>query len=204
MKIAMISGEFPPMPGGVGDFTRILSEQLQAHGHDVSVLSRAGASSDTLPICTVDSWGLNAIHRIRSWLRRIDPDIINLQFQTAAYDMSPAIHFLPRLVDAPLVTTFHDLRFPYLFPRAGKLRNWIVMQLARASAGVISTNHEDHARLHNLPQRRLIPIGSSIKRNCLASCERAALRQRLGAKDEYLPASVISDLSKRSKASTIS
>ena len=28
MKIAMISGEYPPMPGGVGDFTRILSEQL--------------------------------------------------------------------------------------------------------------------------------------------------------------------------------
>ena len=81
MKIAMITGEFPPMPGGVGDFTRILSERLQAHGHEVSLLSRAGASSQSLPIHTVDNWGLNAIRRIRAWLRRIDPDIVNLQFR---------------------------------------------------------------------------------------------------------------------------
>ena len=58
------------------------------------------------------------------------------------------------------------------------------MQLARASAGVISTNHEDDARLSHLPQRRLIPIGSSIKRSCLDPQARAAWRKRLGANDE--------------------
>lgn len=183
MKIAMISGEYPPMPGGVGDFTRNLSERLQASSHDVSVLSRAGTASETLPVSHAGSWGFQGLREIRAWLRRVNPDIVNLQFQTAAYDMSPLVHFLPRFVDAPIVTTFHDLRFPYLFPKAGPIRNWIVMELARASTGVITTNHEDHRRLHNLPKRRLIPIGSSIKRRAIDVKERSALREGLGASD---------------------
>ena len=62
---------------------------------------------------------------------------------------------------------------PNLFPKAGRLRDWIVMRLARASAGLIATNQEDHNRLQSLPRRRLIPIGSSIPK---AAC---------GARDGY-------------------
>src|SRR5690606_27282623 len=62
----------------------------------------------------------------------------------------------------PLVTTFHDLRFPYLFPKAGPLRTAIVRHLAKASAGVIVTNAEDKQVLAHLPHVRLIPIGSNI------------------------------------------
>ena len=119
----------------------------------------------------------------RAWLRRVNPDIVNLQFQTAAFDMSPWIHFLPGLAGAPVVTTFHDLRFPYLFPKAGPLRDWIVMRLARSSAGVITTNHEDDSRLRALPRRRLIPIGSSIKRHSFDPGERSARRKQLGANE---------------------
>ena len=181
MKIAMISGEFPPMPGGVGDFTRILAEQLQAHGHEVRILSRAGTASETVPVSTVDGWGLGSPRQIRAWLRHVNPDIVNLQFQTGAFDMSPFIHFLPRLADVPVVTTFHDLRFPYLFPKAGPLREWIVMRLARRSAGLITTNHEDDLRLNAMPKRRLIPIGSNINRRAVDRQEIPALRARLGA-----------------------
>jgi glycosyltransferase involved in cell wall biosynthesis len=60
------------------------------------------------------------------------------------------------------VTTFHDLRYPYLFPKAGRLRNWIVMRLARASDGVIVTNHEDQVQLGDIAHVSLIPIGSNI------------------------------------------
>ena len=181
MKIAMITGEFPPMPGGVGDFTRILAERLQELGHDVSVLSRAGTASQTLPVSTVDGWGLNSRRQIRAWIQRVNPDIVNLQFQTAAFDMSPLVHFLPNALPVPLVTTFHDLRAPYLFPKAGPLRQWIVMKLARSSAGVITTNQEDDLRLNSLQKRRLIPIGSSIPRRALSPHDRLACRHSLGA-----------------------
>ncbi len=184
MKIAMISGEFPPMPGGVGDFTRILSEDLRDCGHDISMLSRAGTASASLPLSIVDGWSLRGMRQIRAWLRRVNPDIINLQFQTAAFDMSPWIHFLPGFSRAPVVTTFHDLRFPYLFPKAGPLRDWIVMRLARSSAGVITTNHEDDSRLRALPKRRLIPIGSSINRQSFDPEGRSTRRKQLGANDD--------------------
>ncbi|PJF26223.1 MAG: glycosyl transferase family 1, partial [Phototrophicales bacterium] len=85
-------------------------------------------------------------------------------FQTAAYGMSPFIHFAPDLLRPyPVVTTFHDLRFPYLFPKAGALRSWIVRRLARASAAAIVTNDEDYAALaaHQI-EATIIPIGSNI------------------------------------------
>ena len=162
MRVGLITGEFPPMPGGVGDFTRSLAKRIRDHGHDVRILSRKGSTSESLNISTVRSWGLGSPLAIRAWARRHKLDIINLQYQTAAYDMSPFIHFVPAAVDCPLVTTFHDLRYPYLFPKAGPLRDWITMRLARTSAGVITTNQEDDRQLKRLPNRRLIPIGSSI------------------------------------------
>lgn len=174
MRIGLISGEFPPMPGGVGDFTRSLAERLGEHGQEVHILSRAGSSSEFLNVSSVRGWGPWRLPAIRGWARRHNLDLINLQYQTAAYDMSPFIHFLPAVVGLPLVTTFHDLRYPYLFPKAGRLRDWIVMRLARSSAGVISTNHEDDLRLSRLPKRRLIPIGSSIPKASCGSCESTA------------------------------
>lgn len=178
----MISGEYPPMPGGVGDFTRTLSQRLMRRGHDVRLLCRAGCQDDLLPMSAVANWGLGGMAAVRAWARRIQPDVVNLQFQTAAYDMSPLVHFLPGLIDAPFVTTFHDLRFPYLFPKAGRLRDWIVMRLARASSGVITTNQEDDARLQGLSRRCVIPIGSSIAHQTVSVAQREQIRQKLGAK----------------------
>ncbi|MYD39913.1 MAG: glycosyltransferase family 4 protein [Chloroflexi bacterium] len=181
MRVGMISGEYPPMPGGVGDFTRKLAQRLRQQGHDVQLLCGVGCQDDSLPISTVAAWGMRGTMSARAWVRRIQPDVVNLQFQTAAYAMSPWVHFLPRLIDSPFITTFHDLRFPYLFPKAGRLRDWIVMHLARASTGVISTNQEDFARLQALPQRRIIPIGSSIAPQRLSAALRLQMRQELGA-----------------------
>ncbi len=175
MKIGLISGEFPPMPGGVGDFTRGLAESLCHHGHEVHILSRSGSTSPALNISAVRGWGPGSLPPIRAWARQLCLDIVNLQYQTAAYDMSPYIHFLPAALDKPLVTTFHDLRHPYLFPKAGQLRDWIVQRLAHSSAGVITTNHEDEILLSGLPNRRLIPIGSSISSaDCRDRAEGAA------------------------------
>jgi glycosyltransferase involved in cell wall biosynthesis len=79
----------------------------------------------------------------------------------------------------PVVTTFHDLRYPYLFPKAGGLRDKIVMRLANASNGVISTNHEDAARLAAHPCSALIPIGSNIP--VQRGIDTAAVRVQAGA-----------------------
>ena len=183
MNIGFVSGEFAPMPGGVGEFTRILAEHTLDLGHVVHVLSREGCSSDSLTLMTVREWGLRCIAPLRTWANDNGIDLINLQFQTAAFDMSPLIHFLPSLLDQPLVTTFHDLRHPYLFPKAGRLRDWIVMHLARSSDAVIATNPEDGALLDHLPRRNVIPIGSLITSHADARDARSKWRRKLNVED---------------------
>ncbi len=46
MRIGMITGEYPPMQGGIGAYTRILAGEMAAQGHEVFVLSRTGTTSN--------------------------------------------------------------------------------------------------------------------------------------------------------------
>lgn len=184
MRIGLITGEFPPQQGGVGAYTRILGAALADAGHDVFVLSTANARSAD-PRLTVDAvahWGYGCWQPIRSWARHRRLDVLDLQYQTAAYGMSPWIHLLPgRAGPAPLVVTFHDLRYPYLFPKAGPLRPWLVRRLARKADGVIATNPEDYAALSSHPHAALIPIGSNIGAEASGPAAIADARTRSGA-----------------------
>jgi glycosyltransferase involved in cell wall biosynthesis len=183
MRIGIITGEYPPMQGGIGAYTRILAGELAAQGHAVFVYSRRSARSENPAIHltpVVGRWGLGSLIGAASWARDNQLDIVNIQYQTAAFDMSPYIHFLPdALRPIPAVTTFHDLRYPYLFPKAGLLRERIVARLARASKGVIATNAEDAERLPPV-RGALIPIGSNIARD--AGANRESWRESAGAK----------------------
>ncbi len=167
MRIGWITGEYPPMQGGVGAYTQILAERVRDLGHECFIFTdrRAASSDERLPVTAeVRTWTPNAILRAKRWAQERQLDVISLQYQTAAYGMSPFIHFAPDLLRPfPIITTFHDLRFPYLFPKAVALRHWIVRRLARASAAVIVTNDEDQAALakHRIAAA-IIPIGSNI------------------------------------------
>ena len=153
------------MQGGVGAFSQIIASTLAAQGHDIHVLTHADAEpAKGVTLTPVKGWGVGALAAVRDWARREQLDVVNLQFQTAAFGMSPWVHFLPDFLRStvPFVTTFHDLRYPYLLPKAGPLRNAVVRHLAKASAGVIVTNAEDKQALAGLPHVHLIPIGSNI------------------------------------------
>lgn len=165
MRIGLISGEYPPQQGGIGSYTRILGLALADAGHTVCVLAGPSAREDDprLILDRVSGWKLNSGKLAETWAKRRQLDAINLQFQTAAFGLSPWVHFLPgRVHTAPVVVTFHDLRFPYLFPKAGPLRPWIVRHLAKTADGVIATNPEDFQQLRALPHAAMIPIGSNI------------------------------------------
>ncbi len=185
MRIGIVTGEYPPMQGGVGAYSQVLAQTFARQGHAVLVFSSptAGHHPPEIPLTdTVDGWGFASLRAVKRWARDNRLDVVNVQFQTAAFHMSPWMHFLPHFVrDVPVVTTFHDLRFPYLFPKAGPLRDWIVMHLARASSGVIVTNHEDFARVRHLSHAALIPIGSNILAPLPAEYERDDWRTRAGA-----------------------
>lgn len=107
--------------------------------------------------------------------------------------MHPAINCLPlylkwQLSGQPrprVITTFHDLREPYLFPKAGLVRRWVTQLLLRTSDYAVVTNPADYIRALDLGVRRqrlkLIPIGSNIRPLPKPSTEeRQCWRQKLG------------------------
>ncbi len=165
LRIGLITGEYPPMAGGIADYTAILARELRAAGQAVYILTRQEAAAGPEVRATVTNWNRAAWRDVRAWADDLALDVINLQYQTAAYDMAGLVHFLPSRVGRPCVTTFHDLRFPYLFPKAGPLRPWIVRQLARRSAAAIVTNPADEAQLRaDVPGLWVarVPLGATV------------------------------------------
>jgi glycosyltransferase involved in cell wall biosynthesis len=202
MRILMISGEYPPMQGGVGDYTREMARAFVAQGHQVWVLVAAALSAahpddhdgpwQVLP--RISGWDRRSWREVISAAVRVQPDVIDIQYQAAAYDLrSAAINFLPWrlswLADAPpVIVTFHDLKPPYLFPKAGPMRDWAVRQMARHSTAVVVTNAEDLSRAAGWPFVRtgvspsvhLVPIGSNIPLSPPPSFNRDVWRGRFG------------------------
>ncbi len=145
----------------------------------------------------VARWNWGSWGHVMETVRTLKSDILHIEYQTAGYGMHPAINLLPlrlRLMKQQprVVVTFHDLRVPYLFPKAGIVRKWVTLALARWSDAVIATNIEDYQSLskslagHSRPSLHLIPIGSNIQPRPPADYDRATWRHNLGVDDELL------------------
>jgi glycosyltransferase involved in cell wall biosynthesis len=200
------------MQGGMGDFTNEVAKELVALGCRVSIVTSKKAAgiqqpaSDFRLFPVIERWNWSCWNAILGLLRELRPDVLNIQYQTAAYGMRPAVNFLPLLLHLPpppptppptrgragwgSVVTFHDVKVPYLFPKAGPVRWWVNLAIARWSDAVIATNEEDYARLRPYPFIRrlsIVRIGSNIAPQPPADYDRAAWRVRWGIQaDETL------------------
>lgn len=202
MRVLFVTGEYPTMQGGVGDYTHALGVALAALDVDVHVLtSRQAGPAHLIPpgvanvYPDVDSWGWGLARQALAVASSVEADVAHIQYQAAAYDLHPAINLLPRSLRRHawprfVVTTFHDLRVPYLFPKAGPLRWRVVLELARQSDRAIVTNGEDRSRLGELRDLagRLveIPIGANIRPAPPAGYARIEQRARWGVGSEDL------------------
>jgi glycosyltransferase involved in cell wall biosynthesis len=182
------------MQGGVGDYTREIGLALRDLGCEVHVLAPAQAEPEpglsVHPI--VERWDWRCWGTLLDLVRQHQPDVVHVQYQAAAYAMHPAINFWPwrlRRMGAGRpwsVVTFHDLKVPYLFPKAGPVRRGVVNELARRSDAAITTNREDFETLRTVlaDPPALIPIGSNIAPRLPANFDRDAVRSRWGAGPE--------------------
>lgn len=197
------------MEGGVGAFTQELARGLYDVGHEVHIIS----SRETRPEMAdrsfrgrhdpidlqfaqlhprIERWRWPSITTIVDIILRTELDIVNIQYQAAAYNMnSAAINLLPWRLNGVVksVVTFHDLRVPYLFPKAGHLRRAAVNFMARKADGVITTNPEDYETLKSNLSSPItqIPIGSNINLYTPNHIEIAEVRQELGLENgQYL------------------
>ncbi len=178
MRVLMVTGEFPPMQGGVGDYTAHLCRALVPLGVEVEVattrLQKAPLPEDEgEPYAVhraVATWGWTSWQALTRLAQERGADLVHIQYQAAAYRLHPAINLLPwwlrlRRKDLPCVVTFHDLRVPYLFPKAGPARWWAVLALASGARAVIVTNQEDADRLARSCRtpRFQVPLGPNLE-----------------------------------------
>lgn len=184
MRIGLVAGEYPPMQGGLGDFTRQLALAFAAAGHEPHVIAKfiegqpaqeteMGVSVHRL----VSAWNWQTRRHIEGFNRLFHPDVLNLQYQAAAYQMHPAINLLPGALakHVPTLVTFHDLRVPYLFPKAGFLRWKSIVGMAKGASACITTNVEDRDTLlaEGVRSVFMIPIGSNIAPTALDNFDKA-------------------------------
>lgn len=193
------------MQGGMGDYTRELACALTDFGIEPHVLTsvKAGPSDPRIIVHPViRNWGWRSLRTIDTLLGELQPAIAHIQYQTAGYAMHLAINFLPLWLrwhrpEIHTVTTYHDLRVPYLFPKAGSVRWWVTVAPARWSHAVIVTNAEDRRRLEtgvnlqspisDLQSLFLIPIGSNIHPHPPANFDPDAWRAQIGiGRDEAM------------------
>lgn len=214
MRIALLSAEYPPQPGGVGDYTLRLGTALAERGHTINVLTSAAnvlVGLSSLPTQAIAAWGWRSWREVVAALDRLRPDVLHIQYQTGAYGMHPAINLLPwRLRGLPtrprIAVTAHDLLMPYLFPKAGPLRGWVTRRLLRDADAVVVTNEQDFAqvaewRMARMPPQTLasagsrylaadlpvvIPIGSNIPVAPPQGYDRADWRAQLGVQPSDL------------------
>lgn len=198
--VCLLSGEFPPDRGGVGDYTARLAGALAARGLPVVVLTRRRADAPArrhyddaatgarVPVyAAVPGWDARALGTVVAALRCLGPHpILHVQFQAGAFDLGGTVHLLPAwlriaLPGARVVTTFHDFLVPYLFPKAGPLRPAANRLLARTSHRAIFADPADLTLAGVGVRGRVVPIGSNLDVRPVADTERGAIRNRLGA-----------------------
>lgn len=99
MKIALITGSYPPENCGVGDYTHRLSESLRLQQVEVEVIHNRLRTPLQLSCFNAS-------------LKKINPDVIHLQYPTLGYGYS----LLPQVVAnrQPMVVTIHEISQAHL------------------------------------------------------------------------------------------
>ena len=194
LKLLMITGTWPPMRCGVGDYTSMLCDHLSRLALNVHVLTSRPARPELhidghylLEVHPrVEQWNFSALRVLKSAVLEIKPDIINLQWPTAAYGRSLAINLVPMILRTgfpkiPLVTTLHELRY---FNSVNRLRVWPSLLFSQR---VIIVDPLDLGCVKQLyapavARCRHIPIGSNLPA-LSRGYDRAECRKQLGIAD---------------------
>lgn len=114
MRILLITGSFPPMKCGVGDYTSHLARALSKRANaSVAVLTSVSANPvfdpdvEVLPV--LSKWGLRDIPAVVDIARKWRPDIVHVQYPTLVYGLIqwliPALMWTMRI---PTVQTWHE------------------------------------------------------------------------------------------------
>lgn len=146
VKVAMVTGSYPPDVCGVGDYTEALVNSLEKLGASVEVVSGL-------------HWGIGGTSSILKHLKSLAPDIIHLQYPTIGYGYGLAPQMLSLVT--PIVVTLHEASQARLSRQLS-----LIPFLFRARHLIFTNAFDRDYMIHFMPQSNsrttIIPIGSNI------------------------------------------
>ena len=187
LRVLLISGSFPPLRCGVGDYTASLARSLAVMaGNKVAVLtSDSSSEADPEPLLDVfrimRSWTLAETHRVAGVIRRWSPDVVHVQYPTTGYRN----RFLPWVVPLvafsmgkTVVQTWHEA-----YSRRQVLRALLAASVPSAIV-VVRPQYQDlllPVLRHALRNRKFTYVrnASGFHVACLTEGERKTLRNGL-------------------------
>src|SRR5437870_7163602 len=118
MKILLITGSFPPMMCGVGNYTASLAEALgKLRDTKVAVLTDTKARMDSSHLINFElfpvahEWKFSDLPQIFKVVQHWAPDVVHIQYPTQGYGDKWLPWILPLLLTlrwTPLVQTWHE------------------------------------------------------------------------------------------------
>ncbi len=188
MRVCFVSGSYPPVRCGIGDYLQQLCHALSEQGTSVDVITsaesgiaRRDAEVHLWP--EVRNWSLACLPVVKRLLSQIQPDIVNIQYPTQAYGRRVAINLMPAYVRhnyrVPVLTTIHEYS---TFRRLGRAR---VTLSALTSTAIVFPDPDNLALFSSGPFCRTrchyIPLGPNIVPDRTAPQDRQQLRSSYGA-----------------------
>ena len=186
-RVLVVTGSFPPMRCGVGDYVFKLAQALARFPVDVGVLTstaaqHAGPLRNVTIFPKIATWQIRDIWRFIGTLRTWSPDIVHIQYPCRGYAgvlMPSLLPILSRLFGKRVVQTWHEIEAP-----DGKSWKYFLLRaFLPGQVVVVRPNYED--QLATAPRLAVclkefvyIPNGSVISKVALSGDERVAKRKR--------------------------
>jgi glycosyltransferase involved in cell wall biosynthesis len=198
VKILFVTGSFPPMHCGVGDYTARLTAALaQDPEFELSVLTSkidpaAPLESSIRVFRTMRTWEPVAADEFRRTMREVEPDVVHIQFPTQGYNTADGLVAMireeRRATHVPVVATLHEF-IPRGFTKPERAILWIAL-LANSVVVVrpdFSQNMSWFARTAiGRNKIQFIANASVIPRAALSTQQREQIRHSLGCDSRKL------------------
>lgn len=173
MRVTFVTGSFPAMHCGVGDYTARLVESLLTIDPTIQVNVITTANSKvTVPGCSgwtinqISSWRLGMLPRLMRMIEAARPDVVHIQYPAAGYNNGLAPNILPLAASLlqpgfPVVVTLHEFSVAHPLRRLSAL-----FFLLCARRIVVCDGREQRAVNRFLRLRRqkatLLPLAANI------------------------------------------
>ena len=194
-SVLIVSDQFPPTKGGIGDYTALLANRLIDRGARVSLFVPKGSvhSNCRASIAAAyPTWSWFTLGLLHRTLESTGTQWVHLQHNGGMYqNCRLAAYLLPLYLrwkrwPGRIAVTFHDINRRPLFPKANALMDWLIRRLAKDADLVIAADTTDVDTLRGFGATAYqVPIGSNIPVADENTETRAHIRARYGIPPDH-------------------